>query len=172
MLGAWIEHHLMPTGADEELPLWSLLAGTASAAGLDPAGIPDAQAMLRQVAGTLGTLEFGTLKIPAAHQPRFPPIELLARFWHPARRVLRLTLPEDVDVPEPAVDEAHWPVLVSVVAARLLVRGMGLLPAEVAFRVVMEAALICAKVDPAVIAPGAWRIEAAGGELFVGRGHG
>jgi hypothetical protein len=122
--------------------IWSYVAGTVPNPGADT--LPDIIEMVRHAARTVGTREFGILRLPAAHRPRRPPRRALNQTW-------QLTYPLLRDAGRPPVD---WPFDLALAAQRLMLMCRDTLPPRLAATIVMEAAIRMAKVDPKTV-PGA-----------------
>jgi hypothetical protein len=59
---------------------------------------------------------------------------------------------------EPALDDAHWPILLSMVAARLMTQMKDAVEPKGALALVLESALVASRLDPELIDPGRWKL--------------
>ena len=59
---------------------------------------------------------------------------------------------------EPQLDEAHWPMILSVVAGKLITMSKDLIDPGVALGLVMESALVASRLDPELVDPGRWKL--------------
>ena len=73
------------------------------------------------------------------------------------RRILTAPMALEM-MDEPVLNEAHWPILLSVVAARLMTQTAKVVAPKVAANLVMEAAIIASKLDPDVADRGRWTL--------------
>ena len=73
------------------------------------------------------------------------------------------------DRDEPPLDEAHWAIIVAIVASQFIPMTKDVLDPRIAFALALESAVISSKVDPEKIDRGKWDIEATAGRLTVRR---
>jgi hypothetical protein len=103
--------------------------------------LPNIGDIARHVAGTVGGDAFGVPRLPSHHMPRIPPIELLDKFWNPIRNFLV------VNVHSPT----QWPLVIALAAQKVIVMAKDTLDPALATKIVMEATIPLASVDPAKI---------------------
>jgi hypothetical protein len=142
------------------LPLGAIVAGAAVHAGVLPADLPNYHDIAKHFATVVGTPEFWQLRAPKDHQPHLSPLELLKKLWPLTRDVMRLPLPDAMSRErEPPLKEIHWPIIVSIVASQLIGMTKDVLAPRIGASLVMESAVMAAKIDPEMIEPGKWRID-------------
>jgi hypothetical protein len=156
LLGSWINAPLL-LGYGHAFPMLSFLAKAAGAAGLRGADFPDVNAIERRVAAAIKEPGFGSVPEPDGHRLAAPPCDLLRALWPGTRKALAAPMP--VHLPnEPALDEAHWPILLSIVAGKLITLTKTVLDPGAAVALVLESALIGSRLDPERIDPGRWKL--------------
>ncbi|HEX3992254.1 MAG TPA: hypothetical protein VHX39_13870, partial [Acetobacteraceae bacterium] len=121
------------------------------------------------VAGTLGSVSFGRIRVGREHQPHMKPHDLLKFLWPGLVKVMQLPPPGSVK--EPPLDPIHWPIIAGIVAAAFITKSKDTLDPRIAFTILMEAGVIASKFDPATIDPGKWRLETHNGSLLVFRAN-
>jgi hypothetical protein len=119
--------------------IYSMVAAAAQHSGAK--ALPDIGDIARHVASTVGGAAFGVPRLPSRHMPRMPPIELLDKFWNPARNFLV------VNVHSPT----QWPLVIALAAQKVIVIAKATLDPGLAAQIVMETSIPLAKVDPAKI---------------------
>ncbi len=169
LLGDDINAPLFGEGRDP-FPLRGFAAGAAQAGGINVSDLPSVGPIASRVVSTLGTSDFGKIQIDKEHQPHLSSIELLKILWPNIYRVFHLPLPSAMppDI-EPPLDETHWPVMLSLVTNQLMGNTNTVLNPLIGYQIVMESAIIGAKIDPNVITPNKWLFETSNGELRVKR---
>jgi hypothetical protein len=144
--GDLINGYLVPQRTST-YPLSGFVAAAAVTAGAKFADMPDYGAMFRHVASTVGTPEFGVLRVAKDHQPQLNPRQALDLFWPRARYIFTRT-----DEPGPAKDHAvapeHWPLITALVANQFVTATKDTLDPLVGVALIMEAAIAMSKVDP------------------------
>ena len=70
---------------------------------------------------------------------------------------------------EPPLHEAHWPMLSSVLAGRLLTMASATIDPLVCAGLMMEAAIIASKLDPDLVEPGRWKVAPSERGLQIAR---
>lgn len=114
----------------------ALTTGAAQAAGARE--LPDFKEIVKHVTMTVGSDGFGRLTVPSRHTPDLQPIELLNRFWNPIRNLLANSVQRPL----------HWPMTLALAGQITIVEARTVIDPALAFRIVMEAAIMMAKVDP------------------------
>jgi hypothetical protein len=156
LLGSWINGPLL-LGYGHALPMLGFLAKAAAGAGLRAPDFPDINAIERRIAGAIKEPGFGAIEPPEGHKLAAAPRELLRVLWPQARKALSAPMP--VHLPdEPALDDAHWPILLSMVAARLMTQMKDAVEPKAALALVLESALVASRLDPELIDPGRWKL--------------
>jgi hypothetical protein len=137
-------------GAGYKYPLWALVASAAVNAGLSSSDLPDLGDMFRHITATIGTDTFGIPRAPADHQPHLTPRRAIDIFWPRAKYILTRT-----DGPGPArgrsVRPEHWPLAVSVVAAKFVTLSKDALDLRLSLAMLMESAIAMSKIDPKTV---------------------
>lgn len=168
LVGNWINAHLF-NDPGARYPFLGLVGGAAIQAGVDPKEFPDCNEIAKHVVTSLGGAEFGIVRAPPNHQPRFRPSAILEGLWSFVCDVLRLPPPDNVAEGEPPLQETYWPIIFSIVAAQFLGMTKEVLDPRISFALAMEAAVIAAKIHPDKITPGKWKTDSADGVLKVTR---
>jgi hypothetical protein len=142
------------------LPLFAMIAGAATQAGVPETELPKYQDMAAHTASLVGSADFGKLRAPPEHRPHLQPVELLRQLWPMALNVLQRPPREKLfSRAEKPLQEAHWPLVISLVAGQFMRMTKGVLNPRISAALVMESAVITSKVDPESIDPGKWRID-------------
>lgn len=154
--GRWINAPLL-LGYGHACPLQRFVIQAAAAAGAKRQDFPDFWEMERTIGKAAAGEDFGALEELPGREATARPQEVLRALWPGARRILTAPMPmEHQD--EPPFSEAHWPTLLSIVAAKLLAMAAATTDPGVGAGVVMEAALIGSKLDPEAVEAGRWKI--------------
>ncbi|MDO5091241.1 MAG: hypothetical protein Q4D61_06805 [Cardiobacteriaceae bacterium] len=120
---------------EDRLSLWSLVCGAVQGHG---GALPDIGDIVKHVAQSIGTPQFGIPRLPEGVEIRFPPQECL-RLWQPLKA-------EILDVlPVPARD---WPLAYGLAIQQLIDQGKDVLPPTTAAVIVMECAVPMSKILP------------------------
>lgn len=156
LLGSWVNAPLL-LGYGHAFPMLGFIARAASGAGMKAADFPNINAIERRVAAALKEPGFGPVAAPEGHKLAAPPLALLRALWPKARRILEAPVPVHL-ADEPPLDEAHWPILMSMVAAMLVALTKDAVAPAAAVALVLESALVASRLDPEGIDPGRWRL--------------
>ena len=156
LAGRWINAALL-LGYGHGYPLQRFVVQAAAAAGLGRTEFADYWELERQVAKAAADGEFGDLREEDGRETLAKPQDLLRVFWPTARKILRAPMPLEVR-DEPMLNEAHWPILLSMVAARLIAQTTDAMGPRVAANLVMEGAIVGSKIDPELADPGRWAL--------------
>jgi hypothetical protein len=100
--------------------------------------LPDMKFISANIAGTVGTPDFGVPRVPPEHRPKALPVELLDKFWNPVRNLLV------VSVKAPG----HWPFSLGLAAQQAMIKAKDVIDPGIAAYIVMEAAIAMARIDP------------------------
>jgi hypothetical protein len=119
--------------------VYAFVGGAAQKAGASQ--LPSLQEIAAHVARTIGTEKFGILRLPADNAPKMDPIALLQRFWDGTRNFLVLNR-------QPPMT---WPFSLGLTAQKLILMAKDTIDPALASKIVMEAAIAMAKVDPTKI---------------------
>lgn len=157
LLGSWINGPLL-MGYGHAFPLVAFVAKAAGAAGLKAADFPNITAIERRVAAAIKAPGFGAVPAPAGHKLAAQPRDLLRSLWPRARKVLTAPVPMHL-ADEPALDAAHWSILLSVVAGMMVTLTKDDVPPAQALELVVESALVASRLDPELIDPTRWRLS-------------
>jgi len=117
--------------------LWRAISATAVAEG--GANLPEMASVVRHCNATMGTPQFGLPRLPDEHLPSMAPRTALYQLWRGARLFLALS------------DPAIWPQHMAQVTHRLMHATRDALPADLALKIVMEAAVPMSRVDPTTV---------------------
>lgn len=115
----------------------SLVAVAATKAG--GRNFPDLKGIFRNSMETMGSALFGRPRIPAGHAPRILPRDALTRYWRTAHSL--------VEGENPPM-KARW---FALAAGALLQKMQHTCPPDIAFALMMEAAVPMSKIDPATV---------------------
>lgn len=129
--------------------LWSFIIAAARQAGVPQAELPDPGEFFAHATRTLGSPEYGVLRISDDHRPQWQPRETLDAFWPFARQFLAYT-----DGPVPgnrALAVRYWPTVAAIVAQQLLTMTKDVLDPRLSLRIIMESAVTMSKVDPKLV---------------------
>jgi hypothetical protein len=166
LLGDGINQYLFPEGA---FGLWRFLAAVAQEAGTAPEALPDYKDIARVVALSLGGPGFGVLHAPKEHLGNLKPGDAVRLFWKPLCKIFNLPAPPRMTAKEPPLEPAHWPVVLSLVAAKFMALTKGNLDPALAFSLVLESAVVASKIAPDLVAGEQWDVVARDGQLQVTR---
>jgi hypothetical protein len=125
-----------------EASLWRTLEIAANEIGVQH--LPDPQKLLASTLKCMGTSQFGQITLPLEYRLQEQPQTALVSLWARVRTVL-----DDAGVAPSA-----WPRVMALMCAERVVVERKHVPPHVALRIVMQAALAMALVEPRVI-PGA-----------------
>ncbi len=169
LFGDWINGYLVNETSSQFTPLHGFAAGSAIQAGAKAENLPSIQDMFRHAASTVGTSEFGEVRVPPQHTPAMQPIQALQTGgWRLTREIFSLKPPAPIP-DEPPLEEVHWPIVASVVAGQFITQTKDVVSPVLAYGLVMESAIVASKVFPTAIEPGIWTIEAQDGKLAIRR---
>jgi hypothetical protein len=156
--GDRINGFLVQEKGGSQYPLWALIAAAALQAGMAQTEVPDVGEMFAHITKTIGTPAFGIPRVPAELKPQLTPRQALEAFWPRAKALLRNAdgvLVKALSGLEPlrgaSVPEAHWPLVVTLVAQGFIARVKEVIRPRIALCVVMESAIAMSKVDPKTI---------------------
>lgn len=156
LAGRWINAPLL-LGYGHGFPLQRFVIQAAAAAGAKRTDFPDYWEMERRVAKAALEGDFGLLELSEGRAAVPRPRDLLKVLWPSIRKVMTAPMPLEMD-DEPMLNEAHWPIAASVVAARLIAQTAEAVAPALAAGLVMEAAFIASKLDPGEVDPGRWML--------------
>ncbi len=124
---------------EAKISVWGLVAGAAQKAGAKD--LPDIHEIVAFVAGSVGGPAFGTIRVPAAHQPAEKPFDTLKNHWAAAAKRL-----QDMDY-NPMFTGWYF----ASAAQRIILDPKVNLDPALATRIVMEAAVSMSKIDPVLL---------------------
>ncbi|AMP00036.1 hypothetical protein CAter282_2172 [Collimonas arenae] len=149
--GDALNNMLMPkTEADGSRCLWSLAAGGALGAGLQPQQIPNLDAMFKHVVSTIGGANEGRSSVPAQHQAHFAARDLLKLVWPLALTCLSGKIP-GAKREFGAAPIAWWSAITAQASNRPIQDVKQVLAPDVALTLLMESAIYCSKLDQSSI---------------------
>ncbi|MFL6657174.1 MAG: hypothetical protein ACJ8GW_03810 [Massilia sp.] len=131
----YVSDHLNLPLADSAYSVWSLSAAAAKNIGCKT--LPHLNALLAYVAETVGTPQFGLLRVPEAHRPSRTPLAFVQLMWHHFDPVVQRLCP----------DPMEWPILYSLVIQQVMEYAKTIIAPELALQIVMESAVSMSKVD-------------------------
>jgi len=119
--------------------LWYLLCGAAHETGAHH--LPEPQKLLASTLRCVGTNQFGVITLPLEYRLNEQPQTSLVRLWASVRETLAGA----------RSGPSAWPSLTAVACARLIVREARHVPPHVSLRIVMQAALAMALIEPRLV---------------------
>jgi len=145
------------------LPLAALIFGAAVKAGVSEANLPNLGEMVSYVARVVGSAaEFGKLRERPGVEPHLQPLAALNKFWPHTRDMLaRPPIKPLLGRRESPLQEIHWPIVLAVVASQFIAMTKQTLNPSIGAAIVMESAVITSKINPELVEPGKWRIDAS-----------
>jgi hypothetical protein len=164
--GDWINLYLYPEGGNQ-FSLYGILAARVVAAGLAPKDLPDYRELAGYISGTIGSENFGVVRLANGRPPSLSPRGAIERLWPGIETVLH-TLSRGATI-DPPSGPVQWPLLLSLVVANLTSGLTKYFDPRTAFSVVMESAIIASKLSPEDLFPGNWLIAAKDGRLAISR---
>lgn len=164
LFGDWINQSMFYT-EENDLSLERIALGTASAMDIAFTDLVNPAELAGQIAETIGTEEFGKSTVLVDHHPHQSAVSLLNDLWQLFIDVMELEAPSDN--PEPALDEAHWPAIASVVVAQFLEMTKDVLDPRLSVQLLLESAIMTSKLDPASVAGARWDVSEFDGGLLV-----
>ncbi|MFL5295612.1 MAG: hypothetical protein ACJ798_04440 [Phenylobacterium sp.] len=156
LLGRWINAPLL-LGYGHAFPLQRVVVQAAAAAGVTRDKFPDFWELERTIAKAAAEADFGGLAAGPGREPVAKPQDVLKAIWPAVRRLLIAPMPMEHE-DEPPLNEAHWPMLLAIVAGRLQAQASTAMDPAVAAAMVMEAAIIASKLHPDLVEPGRWKV--------------
>ncbi|MFI4965115.1 MAG: hypothetical protein ACHP9T_07080 [Caulobacterales bacterium] len=167
LAGRWINAPLL-LGYGHGFPLQRFVIQAAAAAGVKRTEFPDYWEWERRIGREAIGDDFGRLEAAEGRAAIARPQAMLRALWPTTRKIMRAPMP--LELPdEPMLNEAHWPIAASVVAARLITQMAPTVPPGLAAGLVMEAAFIGSKLDPDLVDPGRWTLAPSPGGLQIAR---
>jgi hypothetical protein len=158
--GDRINGYLVRQSNEYAYPLWGFIAAAALQAGMPETDMPDVREMFAHVTKTIGTSDFGIPRAPKEHPTHLTPRKALETFWPGTKELLSnadgvlvkgLTGLESDPEGRTSVPEAHWPLVMGLVARGFILRTKGTLDPRLALCLVMESAIMMSKVDPKTV---------------------
>ena len=119
--------------------VWSLVGGAARQAGAKD--LPDIREIAAYDTKTLGTKAFGVPRISPAYKVEKLPLAVLKRNWVPMQKILT----------DNQVDPKFWGWIFALAAQEEILKSKGAFDPGAATRIVMEAAMPMATIDPALV---------------------
>ena len=158
--GDRINGYLVHQSGEYAYPLWGFVAAAALQAGMPEGDTPDVREMFSHVTRTIGTPEFGMPRAPEGHPFHLTPHKALETFWPGTRMLLSnaggvlvkgLSGLESAPEGRTSVPEAHWPLVMGLVAQQFIAMAKRTLDPRLAICFVMESAIMMSKIDPKTI---------------------
>ncbi|MCE3233205.1 MAG: hypothetical protein K0R98_1462 [Rickettsiaceae bacterium] len=119
--------------------VWSMVAGAAQSVGSNK--LPDICEIAQYVASSVGSDNFGKLRVIEEHQPQEQPIESLKKHW-PSMYT---------QINSYNADQLFLGWHFGLAAQKLIVMTKDVLDPDLAVKIVMESAVAMAKIDPKII---------------------
>jgi hypothetical protein len=126
--------------------VWSLAAGGAVSAGIQPQQLPQLDAMFRHVAATIGGANEGKSSVPPNHQAHLPARELLKAVWPTAIMCFSGKFP-GASREYGAAPVAWWSAIAAQASSRPMQDVKSVLRPDTALTLLMESAIYCSKLD-------------------------
>lgn len=146
-MGDTLNDMLMPrTQAEVNRCVWSLAAGGAVSAGIQPQQMPKVEAMFKHVASTIGGADEGKSSVPAQHQAQLPMRDLLKAVWPLAVMCFSGKFPGE-SREYGAAPVAWWSAIAAQAASRPIREVKDVLSPDIALTLLMESAIYCSKLD-------------------------
>ncbi len=126
---------------ETERSVWAVVSRAAREAG--GGTMPDIREIATHAASTVGTPQFGALRVPQQHLPKEAPFVSLRKHWRPLYARVRAR----------GVDPMLLGWYFSLAAERVIGMARDVLPPALACRIVMESAVAMSKVSAASLRP-------------------
>lgn len=139
--------HLLMSEQAVDASLWWTLGVAANELGAQH--LPDPKSLLASTLKCVGTSQLGQITLPLEYKLNEQPQAALARLWTRTRTLLD----------EAGVKPAEWPRVMAAMCAERVIVARREVPAHVALRIVMQAALSMALIEPRLIAGAALKSE-------------
>ena len=160
--GDALDRSIVPRGERSGSTLWETVSRAALAEGARAQDLPGVAEMFQHVTATIGTRRFGVARTCGRHRPAVSTNDALAIAWPRVLQVFEVE--RSGEVPPGGLPPSQWPLVANRAAGEALAIVAPLLDPGVAVRIVMEAAIAGAKIDPhAVPSPQPlrrWRLTA------------
>lgn len=166
LFGDWINKHIFYT-EENDLSLERITLGTAHAMGIELTDLVDASKLAGEIAETVGSETFGQSNVIADHHPHQSAVSLVNDLWQLFLDIMELESPNAPN--EPALNVEHYPAFVSVVVAQFLEMTKDVLDSRIAVQLLLESAMITAKIDPARVPAASYDVNEFDGSLLVTR---
>jgi hypothetical protein len=137
--GDRINGYLVQQSGEYDYPLWGFIAAAALQAGMPEKDMPDVGEMFANVTKTIGTPDFGIPRAPKEHPTHLTPRKALEAFWPPTKALLSnadgvlvkgLSGLESHPQGRTSVPEAHWPLVIGLVAREFIIMAKDTPPAQ------------------------------------------
>lgn len=155
--GDLLNSYLVPEqanyGPPAELTLYSFVSAAVVSAGAKQLDRAERDAIFANAARTVGGPDFGVPRLPDDHRPLLMPREALNRLWPVTKQALQFRDPKLVGKEgefDPRPPE-EWPMIIGIVAQRLIEKTKTTLDPRLGMRIVFEAAVPMSKVDPKTV---------------------
>lgn len=149
--GDLVNGYIVKQHTTVDYPLYAILVPAAIEAGAKLNELPDVIPMFAHVSRTVGTPDFGILRLPKNLDPHFTPRQALDKFWPRVKSILEYT-----GGPGPAkgrnVKPEYWPLATALVARQFLLFTKDTIDPRVSFAVLMESAIAMSKLIPETVA--------------------
>jgi hypothetical protein len=159
--GDALNNMLIPrTEAEGPRRVWSMAAGSAVDAGIQPDQLPKLEAMFKHVSSAIGGRNEGKSSVPAQHQAYLPARDLLKLIWPLAATCFSGKFP-DANMDYGVAPVAWWSTIAARAAGRQMHDVKSVLRPDIALTLLMESAIYCSKLEQSTVegapdrAPGA-----------------
>jgi hypothetical protein len=151
--GDLINGYLVTQTTTVNHPLFGILGGAALEAGVKPAELPDVIPMFAHASKTVGTPDYGILNPLKPLNPHYTPRQALDRFWPRVKFIFERTDGQGIVGPAKGrnVRPDYWPLVTALVARQFLTMAKDTVDPRAGLALIMEAAIVMSKVDPAKV---------------------
>ncbi|MBN1470017.1 MAG: hypothetical protein JW924_14965 [Fusobacteriaceae bacterium] len=118
---------------EEKYSVWSLSSGIVKHLGVYE--ILDLDELIKHTVKSIGTYDFGIIRVEARYQSSKKPIEYLEEFWEIILEKLR------------RVETEYWPTVFGIAIHKTFIKYKEIIPLDIALKIVMENANNMSKVD-------------------------
>ncbi len=149
--GDLLNSFLYPQKESKYLTLWNCAGGAAKEASVQPDALPPVPEMFGYVTSCVGTANYGVPRVPAEHRASITAPQVIKMVWSRVRAIFEEPVPKmmgKIAQAESPLNEEHWPLIGSLVAAQFITRAKAVVDLKTAFTIVMESAIAASKIDP------------------------
>jgi hypothetical protein len=153
LLNSYLVPQRVQYAPPDNLTLYAFVAGAVVQAGKRQIDNTELGEIFAHTARTIGGPDFGIPRLPADHHPHLMPREALNKLWPATKQALQFRDPKLVGkdgefTPRPPED---WPMIIGIVAQRLIDKTKAALDPRLGMQIVFEAAIPMSKIDPTTV---------------------